>query len=86
MQALIRGNNDGQATIVVDRAGQTLTLHTDTLVEPRPTDPNDPKKLTPVGFLGVAPVVTYATAASSTPSSRWAASRSSPPSPWPPCR
>ncbi len=26
---------------------------------PRPTDPNDPKKLTPVGFLGVAPVVTY---------------------------
>jgi membrane-associated protease RseP (regulator of RpoE activity) len=61
MQGLIRGNADGQATIVVDRAGQTLTLHTDTLVEPRPTDPNDPKKLTPVGFLGVAPVVTYAT-------------------------
>ncbi len=61
MQTLIRGNADGRATIVVDRAGQTLTLHTDTLVEPRPTDPNDPKKLTPVGFLGVAPVVTYAT-------------------------
>ena len=61
MQALIRGNNNGQATIVVDRAGQTLTLHTDTLVEPRPTDPNDPTKLTPVGFLGVAPVVTYTT-------------------------
>ena len=61
MQTLIRGNNDGQATIVVDRAGQTLTLHTDTLVEPRPTDPDDPQKLTPVGFLGVAPVVTYTT-------------------------
>ena len=61
MQGLIRGNADGQATIVVDRAGQTLTLHTDTLVEPRPTDPADPQKLTPVGFLGVAPVVTYAT-------------------------
>jgi len=61
MQTLIRGNDNGRATIVVDRAGQTLTLHTDTLVEPRPTDPNDPKKLTPVGFLGVAPVVTYTT-------------------------
>ncbi len=59
MQTLIRGNNDGQATIVVERAGQTLTLHTNTLVEPRPTDPNDLKKLTPVGFLGVAPVVTF---------------------------
>ncbi len=55
MQALIRGNNAGQATIVVDRAGQTLTVHANTLVEPRPTDPNDPRKLTPVGFLGVAP-------------------------------
>jgi len=61
MQTLIRGNADGQATIVVDRAGQTLTLHTDTLVEPRPTDPDDPQKLTPVGFLGVAPVITYTT-------------------------
>jgi Zn-dependent protease len=59
MQTLIRGNNDGQATIVVERAGQTLTLHTNTLVEPRPTDPKDLKKLTPVGFLGVAPVVTF---------------------------
>jgi membrane-associated protease RseP (regulator of RpoE activity) len=59
MQTLIRGNNDGQATIVVERAGRTLTLHTNTLVEPRPTDPKDLKKLTPVGFLGVAPVVTF---------------------------
>ena len=42
MQELIRGNNDGQATIVVDRGGQTLTLHTDTLVEPRPTDRQRP--------------------------------------------
>src|SRR3954454_24742423 len=60
MQGLIRGNDNGKATIVVDRAGRTLTLHTNTLVEPRPTDPHDPEKLTPVGFLGVAPVVTYA--------------------------
>ena len=59
MQTLIRGNNDGAATIVVDRDGQTLTLHTNTQVEPRPTDPNDVKKLTPVGFLGVAPQVTF---------------------------
>ena len=41
MQGLIRGNNAGAATIVVDRDGQTLTLHTNTLVEPRPTDPED---------------------------------------------
>ncbi|MGA8246597.1 MAG: site-2 protease family protein [Nocardioides sp.] len=59
MQTLIRGNEAGSATIVVDRAGQRLTLHTNTLVEPRPTDVNDPTKLTPVGFLGVSPVVTY---------------------------
>ncbi len=59
MQTLIRGNDAGTATIVVERAGQQLTLHTNTLVEPRPTDANDPTKLTPVGFLGVSPVVTY---------------------------
>jgi membrane-associated protease RseP (regulator of RpoE activity) len=59
MQGLIRGNDNGRATIVVDRAGQSLTLHTNTLVEPRPTDANDPQKLTPVGFLGVSPTVTY---------------------------
>jgi len=59
MQTLIRGNNDGQATIVVERDGQQVTLHTNTLVEPRPTDEKDPTKLTPVGFLGVTPVVTY---------------------------
>jgi len=61
MQHLIRGNADGSATIVVDRDGQELTLHTNTLVTPRPTDDNDPQKLTPVGFLGVAPQVTYPT-------------------------
>jgi membrane-associated protease RseP (regulator of RpoE activity) len=59
MQRLIRSNDDGAATIVVDRGGRQLTLHTDTMVSPRPTDLNDPKKLTPVGFLGVSPVVTY---------------------------
>jgi membrane-associated protease RseP (regulator of RpoE activity) len=60
MQHLIRGNDNGTATIVVRRAGQLVTLHTNTLVEPRPTDASDPTKLTPVGFLGVSPTVTYA--------------------------
>jgi membrane-associated protease RseP (regulator of RpoE activity) len=55
MQDLIRGNADGKATIVVERGGRQLTLHTNTLVTPRPTDANDPTKLTAVGFLGVAP-------------------------------
>jgi len=59
MQTLIRGNDDGQATIVVERDGQQVTLHTNTMVEARPTDEKDPTKLTPVGFLGVTPVVTY---------------------------
>jgi membrane-associated protease RseP (regulator of RpoE activity) len=59
MQGLIRGNENGAATIVVDRDGQRLTLHTNTMVTPRPTDESDPSKLTPVGFLGVSPVVTY---------------------------
>jgi membrane-associated protease RseP (regulator of RpoE activity) len=55
MQKLIQGNANGKATIVVDRGGRQLTLHANTLVTPRPTDVNDPTKLTPVGFLGVAP-------------------------------
>jgi membrane-associated protease RseP (regulator of RpoE activity) len=55
MQTLIRGNANGRATIVIARGAQQLTLHTNTLVTPRPTDVNDPTKLTPVGFLGVAP-------------------------------
>ena len=61
MQRLIRSNDNGQATIVVDRGGQQLTLRTNTLVTPRPTDENDPTKLIRVGFLGVAPEVTYPT-------------------------
>jgi membrane-associated protease RseP (regulator of RpoE activity) len=61
MQQLIRKNADGAAAIVVERDGRRLTLHTDTMVTPRPTDVNDPQKLTPVGFLGVTPTVTYQT-------------------------
>ncbi len=59
MQQLIRDNDNGAATIVVDRDGQQLTLHTNTRVEARPTDENDLQKLTRVGFLGVTPVVTF---------------------------
>ena len=55
MQDLIRGNDNGAATIVVDRGGQQVTLHTNTLVSPRPTDEKNPEKLTQVGFLGVGP-------------------------------
>jgi membrane-associated protease RseP (regulator of RpoE activity) len=61
MQSLIRDNENGAATIVVERDGRQVTLHTNTLVTPRPTDDQDPKKLTPVGFLGVSPTVTLGT-------------------------
>jgi membrane-associated protease RseP (regulator of RpoE activity) len=61
MQGLIRGNRNGAATIVVERDGRRVTLHTNTRVTPRPTDANDPTRLTPVGFLGVSPTVTYTT-------------------------
>jgi membrane-associated protease RseP (regulator of RpoE activity) len=59
MQRLIRSNRNGAATIVVERGGRQVTLHTNTMVTPRPTNDDDPTKLTPVGFLGVSPVVTY---------------------------
>ena len=61
MQDLIRSNRNGAATIVVERDGRQVTLHTNTMVTPRPTDESDPSKLTPVGFLGVSPTVTYTT-------------------------
>jgi membrane-associated protease RseP (regulator of RpoE activity) len=61
MQDLIRANRNGAATIVVERDGRRVTLHTNTMVTPRPTDEGDPTKLTPVGFLGVSPSVSYNT-------------------------
>jgi membrane-associated protease RseP (regulator of RpoE activity) len=61
MQHLIRNNRNGEATIVVERDGRQVTLHTDTMVTPRPTDVKHPTQLTPVGFLGVSPEVTYTT-------------------------
>ncbi|QIK76950.1 M50 family metallopeptidase [Nocardioides piscis] len=57
VQAAIRANDNGTATIVVDRDGSRLTLEATTQVQPRPID-GDSEELTPVGFLGVLPVQT----------------------------
>ncbi|GAA4690106.1 M50 family metallopeptidase [Nocardioides conyzicola] len=57
MQDQIRGNDDGAATIVVERDGEQLTLTTNTTVTARPTSMTD-DKLTQVGFLGVSPTFT----------------------------
>jgi membrane-associated protease RseP (regulator of RpoE activity) len=54
LQKQIRGNEDGTATIVVERGGKQLTLSTNTTVTARPTSATD-TKLTQVGFLGVSP-------------------------------
>ncbi len=54
MQKAIRANDNGTATLVVERDGQQVTLNATTQVEPRPVD-GDSGKLTPVGFLGVLP-------------------------------
>ncbi|WP_418059525.1 M50 family metallopeptidase [Pimelobacter simplex] len=58
LQKLIRSNDDGEATIVVERGGEQLTLATRTKVEPRFLEAEDreKKKTTEVGFLGVSPV------------------------------
>jgi membrane-associated protease RseP (regulator of RpoE activity) len=61
MQNLIRSNRNGAATIVVERGGRQVTLETNTMVTPRPTDEKHPTELTPVGFLGVSPTVSYTT-------------------------
>jgi membrane-associated protease RseP (regulator of RpoE activity) len=61
LQQLIRANDDGAASIVVQRAGQQLTLTTNTTVSLRPTDVANPEKLTAVGFLGLTPVASLHT-------------------------
>jgi membrane-associated protease RseP (regulator of RpoE activity) len=53
---LIRANDDGAATIVVERDGEQVTTRTNTTVSPRPTSAEDPR-LVEVGFLGVVPEV-----------------------------
>lgn len=54
LQELIRANGDGEATVVVERDGEQVTLTTRTTVTPRflSADAEEPE---PVGFLGVRP-------------------------------
>ena len=54
LQEQIRGNDDGAATIVVERDGRELTLTTNTTVTARPASLTD-ATLRQVGFLGVSP-------------------------------
>ena len=54
--AAIRSNGGKTATIVVERAGQTVTLEATTAVSQRPSlDSVDPDAFVNVGFLGVSP-------------------------------
>lgn len=52
-QRLIRKNGDRTAVVVVDRDGQQLTLRPTTTVTTSNVDPDNPDKITKVGFLGV---------------------------------
>jgi membrane-associated protease RseP (regulator of RpoE activity) len=54
VQQLIRANGAKPATVVVVRDGRELTLHPSTVVSPR-LDPDNPERITKVGFLGVSP-------------------------------
>ncbi len=54
LSSLIRENDSGEAEIVVRRDGELATLHTNTLVEARPTSAEN-ETLVEVGFLGVYP-------------------------------
>jgi membrane-associated protease RseP (regulator of RpoE activity) len=55
VQREIRANGAKEATVVVERDGRRLTLHPSTVVSPR-LDPDNPERITKVGFLGVAPM------------------------------
>jgi membrane-associated protease RseP (regulator of RpoE activity) len=54
LQRLIRENDAGKATIVVDRDGTDVTLRTDTAVNDLPSL-DDPEKTVKAGFLGISP-------------------------------
>ena len=54
VQKEIRSNGDEAATVVVERDGRELTLRPSTVVSPR-VDPDNPERITKVGFLGVTP-------------------------------
>ncbi|MCC2593297.1 site-2 protease family protein [Tessaracoccus sp. OS52] len=55
MGDLIRANRDGEATVVVERDGQQLTLPTVRTVLHHVPDRLDPTKYVEAGFLGVSP-------------------------------
>jgi membrane-associated protease RseP (regulator of RpoE activity) len=55
---LIRAAGGGPTTIVVERAGRPLTLHPTLIAADRP-DPNNPRELVKVGYLGVSPVFVH---------------------------
>ncbi len=54
MQHEIRANGTKTASVVVERDGREITLSPSTVVSPR-LDPDNPERITKVGFLGVAP-------------------------------
>jgi len=56
LSEVIRGNDNGAATIVVERDGDRVTARTNTTVTPRPESPENLDELVEVGFLGVSPV------------------------------
>lgn len=60
LQSQIRGNADGDATIVVQRGDEQLTLTTNTTVTLRQTSAED-QSMTEVGFLGVQPATRFET-------------------------
>ena len=57
-QELIRDNMDGDATIVIERDGERMTLHTQTVVQERVKDLDDTSadpETAKVGFFGMSP-------------------------------
>jgi membrane-associated protease RseP (regulator of RpoE activity) len=57
-QELIRDNMDGEATIVIERDGEQMTLHTQTVVQERVKDLDDTSadpETAKVGFFGMSP-------------------------------
>jgi membrane-associated protease RseP (regulator of RpoE activity) len=56
LQHLIRANDAGRADILVERAGERLTLHTNTALNGLPSF-SDPEKTVDGGFLGIKPAV-----------------------------
>ncbi len=54
---LIRANENGAATIVVNRDGEQITKTTNTTVSARPESADNPQQIVEVGFLGVVPDV-----------------------------